>query len=98
MLCHSLPRRSIIDRWPIELGDGGSGPIWPKSDGEDASLVVLTAFVLVALALLLSLVLAIEEEGDMPTASNKTAETPASELPFPGKLVEGKYDVQYLHL
>jgi hypothetical protein len=34
----------------------------------------------------------------MPKLPSKTAETPENELPFPGKLVEGKYDVQYLHL
>lgn len=30
--------------------------------------------------------------------ATKTAETPAHSLPFPGKLVDGKYDVQHLHL
>jgi hypothetical protein len=72
--------------------------------------LVVTTLVLIALALLLPLVLPAEEEEEAhmpklpssspgkPTHSNKTAETPADALPFPGKLVEGKYDVQYLHL
>ena len=105
----ALPSSSpIIDWWTIELGNvqsGGSGPIWPQSDGVDSvssgTPVIVTALVLIVLALLLLLVLSVKEKAHMPSsspASNKTAETPAHELPFPGKLVEGKYDVQYLHL
>jgi hypothetical protein len=53
------------------------------------------------LSLLLALVLPIEEEELMPSSSPAKPTpsiTPAEELPFPGKLIEGKYDVQYLHL
>ena len=64
--------------------------------------LALTTLVLVALALVLALVLPIDEENFMLSSSPaKPApfnNTPADELPFPGKLVEGKYDVQYLHL
>lgn len=87
----------------IELGDidTGGGPIWCQSDGADSAretVVVVTTFVFIALALLLSLVLPIKEKPHMPKSPFKTAETPENELPFPGRLVEGKYDVQYLHL
>jgi hypothetical protein len=89
----------MIDRWTIELGNidaGGGGPIWPQSDGGDSARELVTTFILVSLALLLFLVLPIEVQ--MPKSPSKTAETPENELPFPGKLVEGRYDVQYLHL
>jgi hypothetical protein len=83
----------------IELGAGGGFPIWPQSDDVDfarESVVVIITFLIVALgALLLSLFLPIEEV-HMPKLPSKTAETPANELPFPGKLVEGKYDVLVL--
>ena len=60
---------------------------------------VVTTLALIALTLLLLLVLSIEEGVHMSlTKPNKTVETPTDELLFPGKLVEGKYDVQYLHL
>ena len=97
-----LSSSRIIDRWTIELGDinAGGSPIWPQSDGARGPFVVVATFV-VALALLLSVFLSVEEELKMPKSGKsppKTAETPANELPFPGKLVEGKYDVQHLHL
>ena len=97
----ALPCSSgIIDRWTIELGDiaGGRFPIWPQSDDFELETLVVVATSLV-LALLLSLfqVLPSAEE-NMHKLPSKTAETPAKELPFPGRLVEGKYDVQYLHL
>jgi hypothetical protein len=107
----ALPCSSpITDRWTIKLGDADSdtGPIWPQSDGADSAssetlvAAVATLALIFALALLLPLVLSIEDMPSSspakPTPSNKTAETPADELPFPGRLVEGKYDVQYLHL
>jgi hypothetical protein len=103
VLCSASSPQAITDRWTIELGDGGGFPIWTRSDGADlAASVVVVTFLLVALALLLSLSLPIEEEEvnlpQMPSLPSKTAETPANGLPFPGRLVEGKYDVQYLHL
>jgi hypothetical protein len=90
----------------IELGAvdaGGAGPIWSRSGSASETLVVAAAasLVLIALALLLALVLPIEEEELMPSSSPAKptpSTTPAEELPFPGKLIEGKYDVQYLHL
>lgn len=94
----------MIDRWTIELGDidaGGGDPIWPQSDAAREPLfrVVVATFILISLALLVSLALPInEDEIQMPKFPTKTAETPENELPFPGKLVEGRYDVQYLHL
>jgi hypothetical protein len=64
----------------------------------DSTLVVVVTLVLLAVVgLPLSFVLPMPSSAPArPTP--KTAETPAEELPFPGKLVEGKYDVQYLHL
>jgi hypothetical protein len=59
--------------------------------------VVVTTLVLLAVGLLLSFVLPMPSSAPAKPRPN-TAETPAEELPFPGKLVEGKYDVQYLHL
>ena len=96
---------SVVHRWTIKLGDfgaGGCGLIWPQSDGTictSETFFVVTTLALIALTLLLLLVLSIEEGVHMSlTKPNKTVETPTDELPFPGKLVEGKYDVQYLHL
>ena len=74
-----------------------------------AKYLVLLIFVIVvfALALFLALALPIDEEELMPElASSSPAKptpsnnfnTPEDELPFPGKLIDGKYDVQYLHL
>jgi hypothetical protein len=71
--------------------------------------LVVTTLILIVLTLLLPVVLPAEEEEvqmpKLPTSSpgkpmpsNKTAEMPADALPFPGKLVKGKYNVQYLHL
>jgi hypothetical protein len=101
----ALPSSSpIVDRWTIDLGDvdaGGGGPIWPLSGGTDPpyTFVFVTSLVLLAAALLLSFVIPIDMPSSAPAKPTpKTAETPAEELPFPGKLVEGKYDVQYLHL
>ena len=96
----SVCSSSIIDRWTTNLDAGGGGPIWAQSDADCASLSeTFAAVALIALALVLPLVLSIEKKVRMsPAIPNKTAETPADELPFPGKLVDGKYDVQYLHL
>ena len=90
----------MIHRSTIELGNGGS-PICPQSDDADSAPIVVASFFIIALALvltILSLILSIKEEENMPKLPPKTAETPADKLPFPGKLVEGKYDVQCLHL
>jgi hypothetical protein len=72
-------------------------------------VVLLSPFVLpiVMLSLFVLPVKAIAEEDDMlkspPSPSKgktalKMADAPADSLPFPGKLVDGKYDVQHLHL
>lgn len=85
----------------IELGDvdaGGDFPIWPQSDCVDFARGTLIIITLAGLALSLLLFLPIEEELHMPGLPSKTAETPENELPFPGKLVDGRYDVQHLHL
>jgi hypothetical protein len=106
VFCSAIRSSPISDRTTIKLGDfdagGGGGPIWPQSDGADCvseTLVLVTALTLIALALLLPLLVTFEKQVCMsPAKPSKTAETPADELPFPGKLVEGKFDVQYLHL
>ena len=63
--------------------------------------------VVFALALFLVLALPIDEEELMPelASSSLAKPTPSNnfntledKLPFPGKLIDGKYDVQYLHL
>ena len=103
----ALPSSSpIVDQWTIDLGDvnaGGVGPIWPLSGGTDSESPSntfvsesVTTLILLALALLLFVLPMPSSAPAKPTP--KTAETPAEKLPFPGKLVEGKYDVQYLHL
>ena len=95
-----------------EFDAGGGGPIWPQSDdGADCASETLAVFTtgtlalsLVVLTLLLPLssFLSSKEDSEEPQMSpakpSKTAETPVDELPFPGRLVDGKYDVQYLHL
>ena len=101
--CFLLRPRSfpITDQWTVKLGDvndGGGGPIWPQSDGPVVVDVTTTLILLIALALLLPLVLSMPSSSAAKPPFNKTAESPENELPFPGKLVEGKYDVQYLHL
>lgn len=75
--------------------------------------LIVTTLILITLTLLLPLVLPAkeeeeEEEVQMPKLpilspgklmpSNKTVAMLADALPFPGKLVKGKYNVQYLHL
>ena len=115
-----LPCRPSVINWcpSIELGvrAGGVSPIWFQLVSADSAsetvvtgkYLVFTMLVLTALALLLALVLPIEEElmselpssspeNPIPSNSNKTSE-PINMLPFPGKLVEGKYNVQYLDL
>jgi hypothetical protein len=73
------------------------------------SLALLSPFIVIAP--LVKVEVEVEEEGEghmmkvlpspaavEPKVAAKTADTPADSLPFPGKLVDGKYDVQYLHL
>ena len=69
-----------------------------------ATLVILTVTLLSLFVLPIKV---IAEEDDMPKSppspvkaktAMKTADTPADPLPFPGKLVDGKYDVHHLHL
>ena len=92
-----LPCRApLVDRWTIELGvvdAGGAGPIWSQSDGAGSASeilvkhlflvsLVLTSLVLVVLALLLALVLQIEEEivFDLPSSSPAKPATSNSTL------------------
>ena len=94
----SIPPQGYPHPSLIELSDinAGGGLIWPQSNGTRGPFIIISMFV-IALALLLSIFLPVEEELQMPKSGkspSKTAETPANKLPFPGKLVEGKYDVQ----
>jgi hypothetical protein len=86
----ALPCSSpVTDWWTIELGDAdasGDGPIWPQSGGADFAsntfkFVVATTLVLLAIALLLSFVLPIEEEVHMPKLPSST---PAKPTPSTG--------------
>ena len=100
--CSAIRSFPISDRTTIKLGDfdagSGGGPIWPQSDGADCASETLV-LALIALTLLLPFLVTFENQVRMsPAKPSKTAETPVDELPFPGKLVEGKLDVQYLHL
>lgn len=65
------------------------------------ALIVLVALIIAMLIVLLDMPKVASSSSlapSKPKAGAKTAETLTEPLPFPGKLMDGKYDVQHLQL
>jgi len=102
---HDWSTWSIIEVAIVDAG--GACQIWPQSDSTDLASETVAFTILIVLIVLAVLIVLLDmpkvassssSAPSKPKAGAKTAETLTEPLLFPGKLVDGKYDVQHLQL